>query len=239
MATVYAHEHMRSSDAVGLLSESEGAMFPSAFRVRSRLDAAICRFIDLTGASLLLLFLAPLMLCLVAAIWVADPGPIIFRHRRIGRGGREFNCLKFRSMVVDADRRLKDLLASDPNARRQWAIDHKLKNDPRITKIGIFLRKSSFDELPQLWNVVRGEMSLVGPRPIVLAEVPRYGRFYVDYCRVRPGLTGLWQVSGRNNVSYRRRVALDVVYGRRASLRMDMFILLKTVPCIVFGDGAY
>ena len=239
MATVYAHDHVRSSEAIAIRPETERAMFPNAFRIRSRIDSAICRSIDLVGAIVLLVFLAPLMLCLAAAIWVADPGPIIFRHRRIGRGGREFDCLKFRSMVVDADRRLKELLASDPSARRQWAVDHKLKNDPRITKIGIFLRKSSFDELPQLWNVVRGEMSLVGPRPIVLAEVPRYGRFYIDYCRVSPGLTGLWQVSGRNNVSYRRRVALDVVYGRKASLKMDMFILLKTVPCIVFGYGAY
>jgi lipopolysaccharide/colanic/teichoic acid biosynthesis glycosyltransferase len=217
----------------------EGAMFPSALRVRSRIDAAFCRVVDVSGALALIVFLAPLMLCLVLAISISDPGPIIFRHRRIGRGGREFDCLKFRSMVVDADRRLQELLATDPVARRQWAVDHKLRNDPRITKLGLFLRKSSFDELPQLWNVVRGDMSLVGPRPIVLAEVPRYGRFYVDYCRVRPGLTGLWQVSGRNNVSYRRRVALDVVYGRRASLKMDAFILLKTVPCIVFGNGAY
>ena len=185
-----------------------------------------------------LLFLAPLMIAVALAVHLHDGGPIFFAHRRIGRGGRHFPCLKFRSMAVDAEARLEKLLASDPQAQREWAANHKLQVDPRVTKVGDFLRRSSLDELPQLLNVLRGEMSLVGPRPVVHAEAVHYGRWFDSYCSVRPGITGLWQVSGRSDVCYRRRVALDVLYVRRKSLAMDMGILVRTVPAVLLHKGS-
>ena len=194
---------------------------------------------DVCVALVALAFFLPLMMLIAALIFVSDPGPIFFAHRRIGKGGRHFHCLKFRSMAVDAERRLAELLASDPVARAEWARDHKLRHDPRITPIGAFLRKSSLDELPQLFNVLRGQMSLVGPRPIVDAEAMRYGRYFAHYCSVRPGITGLWQVSGRNNTSYRRRVAIDVAYSRSRSAVLDMKILAMTVPSVVLARGSY
>jgi lipopolysaccharide/colanic/teichoic acid biosynthesis glycosyltransferase len=190
-------------------------------------------------ALLALLFFLPLMILVALAVFAADPGPVIFAQRRIGRGGRHFWCLKFRTMVVDADQRITDLLATDPQARIEWERDRKLRHDPRITAIGGFLRKSSLDELPQLINVVRGDMSLVGPRPIVDAEAGRYGRYFGHYCRVRPGITGLWQISGRNDVSYRRRVAFDVTYSRSRSLLFDTRILFATIPSVLKARGSY
>ncbi|MCC6826758.1 MAG: sugar transferase [Novosphingobium sp.] len=197
------------------------------------------RVLDLLVASIALVLLAPLLLVIAILIVIFDPGPVIFAHKRIGLGGREFYCFKFRSMTVDADARLQALLASDPQARKEWEQDQKLRHDPRITPLGQFLRKSSFDEFPQLFNVLRGEMSLVGPRPIVRAEVIRYGRYFEHYCNVRPGITGLWQISGRNDVSYRRRVALDVTYSRLCSLGLNVKILAFTVPCVLFQRGSY
>ncbi|WP_294395437.1 sugar transferase [uncultured Sphingomonas sp.] len=195
------------------------------------------RLFDIVGSLFLLVLLAPLLLLITALVFIVDPGPIFFAHRRLGHGGHEFPCLKFRTMVVDAEARLTDLLERDPAARREWARDHKLRDDPRITAIGGLLRTLSLDELPQLLNVLRGEMSLVGPRPIVRGEVYRYGRYFAYYCQVRPGITGLWQVSGRNDVSYRRRVALDVRYARSKSLALDLWIIARTVTCIVQGSG--
>jgi exopolysaccharide production protein ExoY len=150
-----------------------------------------------------------------------------------------FTCFKVRTMVVDADKRLDQLLATDPDARAEWALDQKLRNDPRITTFGRFLRKSSLDEVPQLINVLRGDMSLVGPRPIVLEEAPRYGQWLKHYCAVRPGITGIWQVSGRNNLSYRRRVACDVLYARRQSTALNLKILLITIPAVLSQDGSH
>ncbi|PTS81668.1 MULTISPECIES: sugar transferase [unclassified Caulobacter] len=195
--------------------------------------------VDLVIASIALVFLAPLMLMVAIAIKLQDGGPVMFGHVRIGRHGKKFRCLKFRSMVTDSNERLAALLARDEDARREWAADHKLRNDPRITPLGAFLRKSSLDELPQLLNVLRGEMSLVGPRPIVDSEVVRYGRAFPRYCSVLPGVTGLWQVSGRNNVSYRRRVALDVLYAKRKSFSLYCYILLKTLPAVLLREGSY
>lgn len=202
-------------------------------------DALLTRAMDFAVALVALLFFLPLMLLIAALIFVTDPGPIFFAHRRIGRDGRYFRCLKFRSMAVDAEARLADVLATDPVARAEWARDHKLKDDPRITRIGAFLRKSSLDELPQFFNVLRGDMALVGPRPIVEAEALRYGRYFAHYCSVRPGITGLWQVSGRNNVSYRRRVAFDVAYSRSRSTLFDVKILAMTVPSVMLARGSY
>ena len=195
--------------------------------------------INFVIAAALLLFFAPLMVAVAIAVFVQDGGPVIFAHQRVGRGGRMFACLKFRSMATDAQARLQHLLTTNPAAKAEWERDHKLRNDPRITRLGDVLRRSSIDELPQLFNVLRGEMSLVGPRPIVELEARRYGRRIGDYCSVRPGITGLWQVSGRNDTSYRRRVAMDVVYSRRKSLLLDARILVLTVPAVLLRRGSY
>ena len=197
------------------------------------------RFLDIILATALLLFLAPVLLAIAAAVKMQDGGPILFAHARIGRHGRSFGCLKFRSMVVDAEARLQALLASDANARAEWARDHKLRRDPRITPLGLFLRKSSLDEFPQLINVLRGEMSLVGPRPIVSAEIMRYRHRFKTYCAVRPGVTGLWQVGGRNDVDYRRRVAYDVLFVRTRSVPLYFSVLIRTVPVVLFRSGSY
>jgi exopolysaccharide production protein ExoY len=197
------------------------------------------RILDVAGALALLIFTAPLVALIVLLVKLQDGGPIIFGHRRIGHGGQMFTCFKVRTMVVDADERLDQLLATDPDARAEWALDQKLRNDPRITTFGRFLRKSSLDELPQLINVLRGDMSLVGPRPIVLEEAPRYGQWLKHYCAVRPGITGIWQVSGRNNLSYRRRVACDVLYARRQSTALNIKILLITIPAVLSQDGSH
>jgi exopolysaccharide production protein ExoY len=208
-------------------------------RLALSLDQVVTRMFDVAVSLTLLVFLAPLMIIVAMLVVGTNPGPIIFGHKRLGRDGRVFHCLKFRSMVTDSQERLAVLLASDARARQEWERDHKLKNDPRITPIGAFLRKSSLDELPQLFNVLRGDMSLVGPRPIVMDEVKRYGRYFSHYAQVRPGITGLWQVSGRNNTTYRRRVAMDVAYSRSRSLLLNVKILLMTVPSVLLAKGSY
>ncbi len=202
-------------------------------------DNLLTEAMNMSLALVALLVLAPVMLAVAFAVFAQDGGPVLFAHRRIGRGGRYFYCLKFRSMAVDAEQRLADLLANDPVARAEWERDHKLRKDPRVTRLGEFLRKSSLDELPQLFNVLRGEMSLVGPRPIVDAEVPKYGRRFESYCAVKPGITGLWQVSGRNDTSYRARVAMDCVYARQRNVLMDGRIIAATVPAVLMRKGSY
>ena len=195
--------------------------------------------IEVLIAALLVLILAPLMVAVMLCIWLDDGGSPLFSHSRIGRGGRYFPCLKFRSMYQDADQRLIEHLSRDEAARLEWALNQKLRRDPRVTRMGAFLRASSLDELPQLINVLRREMSLVGPRPIVTAEVDRYGRYFPAYCSIRPGITGLWQVSGRSDVSYRRRVAMDVVYARRRCVGLYIQVLVLTVPAVLRRRGAY
>ncbi|UYY57051.1 sugar transferase [Sphingomonas sp. S2-65] len=198
----------------------------------------LTRTIDIGGAAFALAFFAPILILIVLAMLVGDRGPILFRHERVGHIGKKFYCLKFRTMVTDADVRLKELLATSPEARAEWLRDHKLKKDPRITLVGRFLRVSSLDELPQFWNVLTGEMSLVGPRPITNSEMRRYGRYVTDYLSVRPGITGLWQISGRNNVSYRRRVAMDVTFARSQSLSLYVRILVFTIPAVLTARGS-
>jgi len=166
-------------------------------------------------------------------------GAALYSHERIGRYGNSFNCLKFRSMRADADKVLGDLLKNDPKARAEWEKDFKLKNDPRITPVGHFLRRTSLDELPQLFNVLRGEMSLVGPRPVVEEELKRYQDNVHYYLQVRPGMTGLWQVSGRNDTSYVERVSLDSWYVQNWSLWYDIAILFKTIDIVLNRKGAY
>jgi lipopolysaccharide/colanic/teichoic acid biosynthesis glycosyltransferase len=181
-----------------------------------------------------------LVLGLVSAVvMLSSPGPIFYSHRRIKKDGAFFSMWKFRTMCVNSAEVLENHLAQHPEAQAEWNATHKLRKDPRITRLGIFLRRYSLDELPQLWNVLMGQMSLVGPRPIVAAEVEKYGDCFDCYCKVKPGLTGLWQVSGRSKLSYAERVALDCEYVERWSLAKDVVILLKTFSSVVNQDGAY
>lgn len=194
--------------------------------------------LDQFAALLLLLLFAPLMAVIALLVWRRDGAPVLFGHYRIGQHGRPFRCLKFRSMYLDSEAMLRELLERDPAARAEWERDHKLSDDPRITPIGHFLRRTSLDELPQLFNVLRGEMSLVGPRPITLAELPRYGQVRWHYLSVRPGMTGLWQVSGRNDTTYDERVELDREFVEQHSLRLQLSILLRTLRVVIRGSGA-
>ena len=194
------------------------------------------------GFSLLVLALgAPLLLLLAVLVKLSSKGSVFYCQRRIGRGYRGFGCLKFRTMRKDADRVLAQVLASDPELRAEFERDFKLKNDPRITPIGKVLRRSSLDELPQFINVLKGEMSVVGPRPIVWDELERYGRNMDQVLSVRPGLTGLWQVSGRNNLPYETRVKLDLFYARNRSFWLDLGIILRTIGVVLLpmDRGAY
>jgi len=189
-------------------------------------------------AFVLLVLLSPLMLLVAWLTWKRDGAPIFFAHYRVGLNGKLFRCLKFRTMYRESEQMLADLLRDNAQAREEWQRDQKLSNDPRVTPVGNFLRRTSLDELPQLFNVLRGEMVLVGPRPITVAELTRYGRVRWHYLSVRPGITGLWQVSGRNDTSYEERVALDRNYVEQRSLWLDMHILFKTVGVVLSRDGA-
>lgn len=184
---------------------------------------------------------SPLYLALALMVKLTSRGPVFYVQQRIGRDYRSFGCIKFRTMRRDADCILTRLLEESPALKEEFRNDFKLRNDPRITRLGRFLRRSSLDELPQFVNVLRGEMSVVGPRPIVRQELPRYGERMDEVLAVRPGLTGLWQVSGRNNLSYRQRVLLDLRYARHRSLRMDLLIILRTIRVILDprDRGAY
>ena len=216
-----------------------GRLRAEASRRLAALRPALKRSLDIAGACGLLATLFPLLL-VVSALVKADGGPVLFAHERVGRGGRRFGCLKFRSMVVDSAARLEALLAADSSARAEWEATRKLKSDPRVTRIGRFLRATSLDELPQLINVLRGEMSLVGPRPVPAAELAEhYGAAAALYASVRPGITGLWQVSGRSDTSYPARVALDLRYAADPTLFGDLRILLKTPAAVLLRRGAY
>ncbi len=209
-----------------------------AARVDLSVERGLKRVLDIFGTVVLAVLFSPLIATVFIVAALSGQSPI-FRHKRVGRDGVTFECLKFRTMVPDAEAVLAKILADDANLRAEWARDHKLADDPRVTRLGKFLRSTSLDELPQLWNVVKGEMSLVGPRPVTREELLRYGRNAVVYMLVRPGVTGLWQVSGRNNVEYRKRVAMDVCYVRNQGLVLDTWILLKTILVVVTRHGAY
>ena len=195
------------------------------------------RVLDLSLALYLLFLFSPLFLVVALAIKLCDEGPVFFSHRRIGFGRQPFRCWKFRTMVPGGDDAITRHFAENPEAAAEWAQNFKLECDPRVTPLGELLRKSSLDELPQLWNVVKGEMSLVGPRPIVDAEIGKYGRRFSKYASAKPGMTGLWQISGRNKLSYRRRVAIDTRYVQRHSLGRDLLILLRTLPVVILRTG--
>ena len=214
------------------------AAAPAAAPLAGALGDSLVLRANQLAALLLLALLSPLLVTIAVLIWRRDGAPVLFAHYRVGRDGKLFRCMKFRSMLRNSEQVLADLLRDDPQARAEWARDQKLANDPRITGIGHFLRRSSLDELPQLLNVLRGEMSLVGPRPVTVGELTRYRQVRWHYLSVRPGITGLWQVSGRNNTSYDERVALDRRYVEQRSLWLDLGILLRTVRVVALREGA-
>lgn len=183
--------------------------------------------------------ISPILIFIAIWIYKDSPGPVIFKHTRIGKNGKKFPCYKFRSMCIDAKEKLAELLENDPVAKAEWEHDFKLKNDPRITKSGAFLRKTSLDELPQIFNVLKGEMSLVGPRPVIEEELERYGEYVNDYLMVKPGITGMWQVSGRSDIDYKERVLLDSWYVRNWSVWIDIVMLVKTLKVVLLRKGAY
>ncbi len=212
---------------------------PPAGAIHQVNSSALKRAMDLVLTFTVLALAAPVLLLIYVALKISDPGPALFRQLRVGRDGRTFTVYKFRTMRVDAAARLEQLLATDPEAAAEWAEFQKLKNDPRVTLLGRFLRKSSLDELPQLLNIVRGEMSVIGPRPVTSGEIHRYGADYPYYTAVRPGVLGLWQVKGRNKLTYPERIAYDVQYVKTWSIWQDIKILFMAIPVVLLGLGAY
>jgi exopolysaccharide production protein ExoY len=210
----------------------------SHLRIDDGPGAAAKRLIDIVIAGGTLLLLSPIFLMVAALVRVLMGGEVFYAQKRVGRGGVEFDCYKFRSMVADGDQVLKAHLAANPAARKEWDASRKLKDDPRVTPLGRILRKSSLDELPQLLNILKGDMSCVGPRPVVMSELERYGVHKIEYLRVRPGLTGAWQVSGRSQLTYAERVSLDTDYVQHWSLRRDLVILCKTIPAVAKFEEA-
>ncbi len=202
------------------------------------LERVCKRGLDVLGALLLALVFSPLIVGILITM-LRSKESAIFAHKRVGRGGRDFNCLKFRTMVPNAEKLLAELLVEDPVRRAEWNRDQKLRDDPRATRLGRFLRRTSLDELPQIWNVLKNDMSLVGPRPVTREELLRYGRSKDVYVTVKPGITGLWQVSGRSNTDFRRRVAIDVCYVRNQGVLLDLWILAKTTVVVVGRRGAF
>jgi len=230
-----ATEGLHSAAPVGALPEGSLVRPPA----RRPVGGPAKRALDITIALLALVVFLPVFLGVALMVRRSSPGPVLFGHARVGFGGREFRCLKFRTMVTDGEAVLARHLRDNPAARAEWEATRKLARDPRVTPVGYALRKLSLDELPQLLNVLRGDMSIVGPRPVVAEELARYGRSARYYLAARPGLTGLWQVSGRNDVAYRRRVAFDRAYVGRWSLARDAAIIARTVPAVLFARGSY
>ncbi len=207
------------------------------FQIKHR---AIKRIFDMSFSLAILTLLSPVFLLIALAIKLSSKGPIVYGHKRIGRGGKIFNCYKFRTMYPDADVRLKEILKTSPELQAEWERSYKLKNDPRVTPIGSFLRKTSLDEFPQFWNVLKGDLSVVGPRPVIKDEIVKYyGVKAGKVLSIRPGLTGLWQVSGRSDTSYARRILLDEEYINNQSLALDIKLVLKTIPAMLSSKGAY
>jgi Undecaprenyl-phosphate galactose phosphotransferase WbaP len=213
--------------------------FATSHRLKMFWNLAIKRLMDLFIVGIAGLILFPLLLVIALLVKLSSRGPVLYGHSRLGLDGKPFKALKFRSMVIDADKKLETLLASDPGLRNEWEASRKLKSDPRVTKIGRFLRRTSFDEFPQLLNILKGEMSLVGPRPVTEQEIEKYGENYRRIFSVKPGLTGLWQVSGRSDTDYSDRVSYDTYYLQSWSVWLDLWILYRTPGAILKGKGAY
>ena len=204
----------------------------------NRANRILKRGFDILFAGIALVLLAPVFGIVALALRLRERGPIFFSHTRVGANGEEFACHKFRTMKTDGDRQLEWMLAIDPIARAEWEADRKLERDPRVHAIGNILRRTSLDELPQFWNVLKGDMSIVGPRPITWSEAEKYGMHFADYCAVKPGITGAWQVGGRSDTSYDYRVGLDVDYVRNATFLDDIRIVFKTVGVVLAQRGA-
>jgi Undecaprenyl-phosphate galactose phosphotransferase WbaP len=213
--------------------------FATSHRLRMVWNLAIKRFMDLLIVGIGGLVILPFLLIIALLVKLGSRGPVLYRHSRLGLDGKPFKALKFRSMVMDADKKLESLLASDPKLKAEWEANQKLKDDPRVTPIGRFLRRTSFDEFPQLLNILKGEMSLVGPRPVTESEIEKYGENYRRIFSVKPGLTGLWQVSGRSDTNYTDRVSYDTYYLQSWSVWLDLWILYRTPGAILKGKGAY
>jgi exopolysaccharide production protein ExoY len=217
--------HTEQCDNIGWPAEPVGGLVKRCF--------------DLLAVATAIILLAPLLIGIAVLVLATSPGPVFYGHERIGFGGKSFKCWKFRTMVVNGDVVLDRCLRRDPAMRDEWTKTQKLRDDPRVTSVGRVLRKLSIDELPQLFNIVMGDMSIVGPRPIVTDEARRYGQSIGHYLRTRPGLTGLWQVSGRSDTGYRQRVVLDRCYVRNWSVLCDIGIILRTVPAVLRSNGSY
>jgi Undecaprenyl-phosphate galactose phosphotransferase WbaP len=224
---------LRVGDVPGgqVLTLRQNLLDPTRMRIKRLLDIVLC----MLGSVFLLITIPLLALC----IRLDSKGPVFFTQKRVGQGGRPIRVVKFRTMVADAQDALDTVLKDNPALREEWARGQKLAKDPRLTRVGAFLRYASLDELPQVFNVIKGEMSFVGPRPIVESEIVKYGEAYVLYERVKPGITGLWQVSGRNDTSYEERVALDQHYVYNWSVWLDIYIIVRTIPALISGKGAY
>ena len=220
------------------LSDAHDAIHISSVEAKAPLGMAQKRVVDVILALSGIVLLAPLLIICYLATVLTSAGPAIFRHRRVGFNGHHFECFKFRTMVTDSSERLRQLLESDPAAAAEWAATRKLRHDPRVTAIGAILRKSSLDELPQLFNVLKGDMSIVGPRPVTDEELARYATSVGAYLACRPGITGLWQVSGRRSTTYDKRVACDAFYARNWSMALDVKILVVTIPSLIVTDDA-
>ena len=228
-----------SSAEVSILFSEKILMLNLRNNLSRPYNRAIKRIFDLTLTICGGLMISPVLLVIAIMVGIDNRGRIIFAHKRVGTAGKKFPCYKFQTMIPNAEEKLKEYLAENPAAKREWEETFKLTNDPRVTKLGNFLRRTSLDELPQLWNVIRGEMSLVGPRPIVQAEVERYGKNIREYYMVPPGITGMWQVSGRSDTTYPERVAMDTWYVRNWSVWIDIMYLFKTVKAVLQSKGAY
>ncbi|HEY3740746.1 MAG TPA: undecaprenyl-phosphate galactose phosphotransferase WbaP [Bryobacteraceae bacterium] len=227
--------------SLGVDSKSVGGMIGLELRQQVLLSdyGVVKRCLDLTLTTILGVLVSPLLLLIALSIKLYSKGPVFYAQERIGQNGVPFKVWKFRTMVADADQMLEGHLAGHPELREEWERDHKLKHDPRVTPVGRFLRRRSLDELPQLWNVFKGEMSLVGPRPITDQEIDKFGDAFDLYKRVKGGITGLWQVSGRNDVTYDEKVYWDVFYVRNWSVWLDLCILVRTIAVVLFSKGAY
>lgn len=224
--------------ALAIQNSADRTTTPPRHQLRP-IGGRLKRSFDVCAAIIALVLLLPLILSISAIIFSLNGGPVIIRHRRIGHAGESFGCLKFRTMVKNAEDVLARHLREDPKAAEEWEKQRKLCKDPRVTKIGSILRKTSLDELPQLLNILNGDMSLVGPRPIVEDEIPKYGSAVRLYLQARPGLTGAWQVNGRSDIEYQKRVALDSDYLTNWSLKTDVIIILRTLPAVIKARGVY
>lgn len=221
------------------MNENNNFFLSQGVKVRVK-HKPIKRIFDILFSLLTLVLCIPLFLVVGIVIKLSSKGPIFFSHIRIGRGGRKFKCYKFRTMYPDAEERLTEILSRCTKTREEWENSHKIKQDPRITPIGSFLRKTSLDEFPQFWNVLKGDLSVVGPRPVVEAEITKhYGIKAMDILRFRPGITGPWQVSGRSDISYDNRIKLDQKYIENQSFFLDIKLIAKTIPAIFNSKGAY